>query len=82
MAAYNKIVSDFEQSISEIEDQVSIGNQNKAPFLSNRAFIGVNSSFDLDLDSMWDSYEWDEISDVADSGQEVDRISAPGGTRG
>ena len=82
MAAYNKIMSDFQQSISEIRNQVNVGDENKAPFLSNRAFIGVNSSFDLDLDNMWDSYEWDELEDVADAGYDVETISDPGGTRG
>ena len=31
---------------------------------------------------MWDSYEWDELEDVADAGYDVETISDPGGTRG
>ena len=37
---------------------------------------------DLDLDNLWDNYEWEEIQEVTDVYYEVEQITPVAGVRG
>ena len=80
MNAFNKMADEFNTAIENLQNQVMVKEGNKAPFLSNRVFIGVNKTDELDLNNMWDDYEWPEIADVVDDGHEVERVQ-PSGVR-
>ena len=42
----------------------------------------VEDTLSLDLDNLWDNYEWEEIQEVTDVNGEVEQITAVAGVRG
>jgi len=42
----------------------------------------VEDTLSLDLDNLWDNYEWEEIQEVTDVYGEVEQITAVAGVRG
>ena len=41
-----------------------------------------NDTLSLDLDNLWDNYEWEEIQEVTDAYYEVEQITPVAGVRG
>ena len=41
-----------------------------------------NDTLSLDLDNLWDNYEWEEIQEVTDIYYEVEQITPVAGVRG
>ena len=42
----------------------------------------VEDTLSLDLDNLWDNYEWEEIQEVTDVYYEVEQITPVAGVRG
>ena len=83
--AFNALENKFQKTLGGVSDLVATDVEgNIAPFLSNRAFIGVNDGNGLDLDQMWEDTDWSEWEpkDVTDDGYEVEKITATAGVRG
>jgi len=52
-------------------------------FFSLQIIRGEDSlDVELNLDSLWENYEWEEIQDVVDVYAEVEQITAVAGVRG
>ena len=51
-------------------------------FLSIQPSYSDSTDVELDLDAMWENTVWNEIQDVVDVGDEVEKVTAVAGVRG